>query len=93
MSVNPLYKLPAFAKIAIFLGVLATAGILLRVFDALGRQQPMSDVFTWADARYYVGIWATFSIIYYVGWAIWRFAFKGRAKPAETLEIGSDKEE
>lgn len=93
MSVNPLSKLPAFAKIAIFLSVLALAGILLRAFDALGRQQPMSDVFTLADARYYVGIWAIFSVIYYVGWAIWRFAFKRRTKPAETLEIRSDKEE
>jgi hypothetical protein len=93
MSVNPLYKLPAFAKIAIFLSVLAFAGILLRAFDALGRQQSMAQVFTWADAKYYLGVWAIFSTIYYLGWAIWRVMLKGKTKPTETLEIRSDKEE
>ena len=92
MSVNPLSKLPAFAKIAIFLSALAFSGILLRVFDALGRQRPMSDVFAWTDAKYYLGIWVIFSVIYYVGWAIWHIAPKGRSKPVETLEIRSDNE-
>lgn len=74
MSVNPLYKLPAFLKIGLFLCGLALFRAIVRAFDALARQEPMSNLLTWLDLRFYLFVWLVLTVIFYLAWAVLRLA-------------------
>ena len=88
---NPIYKWPAFGKSAFFLGCMALLTVVQRFFEYLSRGQPIGPLFTWADARYYAAMWAIFTAVYYVGWAVWYRWFRNTT-PNEIIEIKSPPE-
>lgn len=71
----PIRTWPVFARLAYFLAAIALLVAVLRVAFAVFNGEPL-NVWSWADARYFVAMWAIFSAAYYLGWAIWRFALK-----------------
>ncbi|QGZ96908.1 hypothetical protein [Terricaulis silvestris] len=82
----PLHQWPAFGKSAFYFGALALFGMVVRFFEYLSRAQPIGPLFTWADTRYYVAMWAIFTGAYYIGWAIW-YRWLRDARPKEIIEI------
>ena len=69
MKENQLRRLPVAVKLLIFIGAFALLAVVQRYFDGFGRVEPV-QLFGWADARYYGGLWLGLSLAYYLAWSI-----------------------
>jgi hypothetical protein len=72
---KPINKWPVFARLAFFFAVIALFVLVTRVVSGAVQSREI-ELFSWADVRYFIAIWAIFTIVYYIGWAIWRFGRK-----------------
>ncbi|MGH6950501.1 MAG: hypothetical protein ACREH4_06495 [Vitreimonas sp.] len=67
-----LRRSPVAIKLLYFFGAIALLTIGLRLFGAFLRNSPtLPMLFSWADARYFVAMWALFAGAYYLGWLLW----------------------
>lgn len=67
-----LRRSPVAIKLLFYFGVLAALTAAFRLFGAFLRNSPtLPTLFSWADVRYFAGMWAIFTGVHYLSRLAW----------------------